>query len=102
MLIIAQLAKWSCSSFYYLGGQALRFQDSCQVAFQDSQWHDRRDRGDRELILPQSGAQVLLAGVHNPLPQASEAGNLSRTTKKRTTLRMSVFLRLIWSLNENC
>ena len=101
MLIIAQLAKWSCSSFYYLGGQALRFQDSCQVAFQDSQWHDRRDRGDRELILPQSGAQVLLVGVPNPLPQASEAGNLSRvlpasilsrTTKKRTTLRMSVFL----------
>ena len=75
MLIIAQLAKWSCSSFYYLGGQALRFQDSCQVAFQDSQWHDRRDRGDRELILPQSGAWVLPASVLS-----------------RTTLRMSVFL----------
>ena len=78
MLIIAQLAKWSCSSFYYLGGQALRFQESCQVAFQDSQWHDRRDRGDRELILPQSGASVL-----------------SRTTKKENNLEDECLLRLI-------
>ena len=78
MLIIAQLAKWSCSSFYYLGGQALRFQDSCQVAFQDSQWHDRRDRGDRELILPQSGAYVQ-----------------SRTTKKENNLEDECLLRLI-------